>query len=320
MYRFLISRFISTIPVLFGVSIVAFLLIQLTPGDPAKTILGGDATPDAIADLRQEMGLNNPLYIQYFDWLKLLFQGDLGYSYTLSTNISGEILPRFINSLILTGASILICVLFGVGVGLISALKKDSLIDKVSNSIVSIGASMPVFWIALMMMWLFAIKLGLFPVSGMYNMRNPGGILDLLHHLVLPAFATATVSIAVIARLSRNTFIDTLNKDYINYFRSFGLAESHINRKHLLRNTIQPILNISGLQVGYIMGGALFSEAVFNWPGIGQGLYVAITSNDYQMIQAGILLIAITFVLVNLLVDIINVLVSPKLRDFIRSE
>ena len=318
MARFIISRLISTIPVLFGVSVVVFLLIQLIPGDPAKSILGGDATPEAVAELRQEMGLDDPLYSQYVDWLMRLAGGDLGYSYTLSSEIAPQILPRFMNSLILTAASIVICVVLGVGLGLLSALTKGSWFDRISMGIASIGASMPVFWIALMLMWLFAIKIGMFPVSGMYNMRNPGGMPDLLHHLILPAFATATVSIAVIARLSRNTFIDTLHKDYVGYFRAFGLSEGRINVVHVLRNSLQPILNISGLQVGYIIGGALFSEAVFNWPGIGQGLYIAITSNDYQMIQAGVLLIAVAFVFVNLLVDVVNVMISPKLKDAIK--
>ena len=318
MARFIISRLISTIPVLFGVSVVVFLLIQLIPGDPAKSILGGDATQEAVAELRQEMGLDDPLYSQYVDWLMRLAGGDLGYSYTLSSEIAPQILPRFMNSMILTAASIVICVVLGVGLGLLSALAKGSWFDRISMGVASIGASMPVFWIALMLMWLFAIKIGMFPVSGMYNMRNPGGLPDLLHHLILPAFATATVSIAVIARLSRNTFIDTLHKDYVGYFRAFGLSEGRINIVHVLRNSLQPILNISGLQVGYIIGGALFSEAVFNWPGIGQGLYIAITSNDYQMIQAGVLLIAVAFVFVNLLVDVVNVMISPKLKDAIK--
>ncbi|PKG23858.1 glutathione ABC transporter permease GsiC [Niallia nealsonii] len=292
----------------------------MIPGDPAKSILGSDATPEAVKALRGEMGLNEPLLTQYGLWMMDLLKGDLGYSYTLHKPIIDELFPRFVNSLILTVASLLICITLGVILGLISALKKDSVIDKVSMGAALIGASMPVFWIALMLMWLFAIKLQMFPVSGMYNMRNPGGFADLLHHLVLPAFATATVSLAVIARLTRSTVLDVLQKDYIKYFHSFGLSNTKINLVHVMRNSLPPIINISGLQVGYIMGGALFSEVVFNWPGIGQQLYTAVTSNDYPTVQAGILLISLTFVIVNLVVDLLNVWLSPKLQDSIKAE
>jgi len=318
MFRFFLSRIVSTIPVLFGVSVVVFLLIQLIPGDPARTILGGDATPEAVEALREEMGLNDSLFTQYFSFIAQIFKGDLGYSYTLHTPISTEIIPKFINSLILTGASLLVCILLGISLGIISALKKGSFFDKASMGVTVIGASMPVFFIALIFMWLFSIKLQWFPVSGMYDMRNPGGLPDLLLHLVLPAFATATVSTAVIARLSRSTIIDILQKDYVKYFQSFGLSDKRVNIFHVLRNALPPIVNITGLQVGYIMGGALFSEVVFNWPGIGQQIYKAITSNDYPMIQAGILLIALTFILVNLLVDLINLWLNPRLRDSIQ--
>jgi peptide/nickel transport system permease protein len=314
----MLSRVFSTIPVLIGVTILVFLIIQLIPGDPARTILGGEATEESIQDLRQEMGLNDPIPVQYFSWVVQILQGDLGFSYTLYTPIAQELLPKFLNTIILAGASLLVCMVLGIFFGVISALKKGSVFDRVSMGLALVGASMPVFWVALMLMWLFAIQLQLFPVSGMYNMRNPGGFTDLLHHLVLPAFATATVSVAVVARLSRNAVIEVLKKDYVKYFQSFGLSEGRINIFHVIRNSLPPIINITGLQVGYLMGGALFSEVVFNWPGVGQQMYIAITQNDYPMLQAGILLIAITFVVVNLLVDLINIWLSPKLRDSIQ--
>ncbi|WP_078394262.1 ABC transporter permease [Shouchella patagoniensis] len=315
MIKYVTGRLLSMIPVLIGVTIVVFLLAKLIPGDPAQSILGADATPEAIDALREEMGLNDSILSQYGSWLINILQGDLGFSYTLSADIASELLPRFINTLILTAASLFICIVVGVFLGALSAIKNGRLFDKVSMAIAMIGASIPVFWIALMLMWVFSIQINLFPVGGMYNMRNPGGLFDLVSHLVLPAFATATVSIAVIARLSRNTMLETLQKDYIHYFHSFGIADRKINIRHALRNSLPPIINIAGLQVGYILGGALFSEVVFNWPGIGQQLYVAITSNDYAMIQGGILLIAISVVCINALVDILNVALSPKLRD-----
>jgi peptide/nickel transport system permease protein len=201
MIRYVTGRLLSMIPVLIGVTIVVFLLSKLIPGDPAQSILGTDATPEAIDALRDEMGLNDSILSQYGFWLINILQGDLGFSYTLSADIASELLPRFINTLILTGASLFICIVVGVFLGAVSAIKNGRFFDKVSMAIAMIGASIPVFWIALMLMWVFSIQINLFPVGGMYNMRNPGGLLDLVSHLVLPAFATATVSIAVIARL-----------------------------------------------------------------------------------------------------------------------
>lgn len=176
---------------------------------------------------------------------------------------------------------------------------------------------MPVFWLALMLMWFFSIYLGILPVSGMYNLRNPGGIPDLLLHLILPSVATATVSTAVIARITRSVIIEIQQKEYVRFFQSFGLSSFTNTTRHVLRNAFSPILNITGLQIGYIMGGALFSEVVFAWPGLGQRIYIAITAKDYPVIQAGILMIAVAFVLVNLMIDIINMAINPKLRDSI---
>lgn len=315
MYKYILSRLLYVIPVLFGVTILVFLMIHLIPGDPAQTILGGEATKSALAKLRGEMGLNQPLIVQYYDWLRKVLSGNLGFSYTLHMNISTELLPKFWNSILLTLASLIIAIILGVGFGILSAVYKGSIFDKVIMAVSSIGASIPVFWIALMLMWLFALQLHLFPINGMINMRGSGGPLDVVYHLILPAFATSLVSVAVISQLTRNAVIDELNKDYVTYFKSFNLTKAKINIFHVLRNALPPIINIIGLQVGYIIGGALFSEIVFAWPGVGQAMYTAISSKDYPMIQAGILLIACAFVFVNLIVDIINILINPKMHD-----
>ncbi|MCO7174879.1 ABC transporter permease [Sporolactobacillus kofuensis] len=315
MYKYIISRLLYVIPVLIGVTILVFLMIHLIPGDPAQTILGGEATKSALAKLRSQMGLDQPLIIQYFDWLKKIITGNLGFSYTLHMNIASELLPKFWNSIILTLASLVIAIILGVGSGVLSAIYKGSIFDKVFMAISSIGASIPVFWIALMLMWLLALQYPIFPINGMVNMRGNGGPLDLLYHLVLPAFATSLVSVAVIAQLTRNAVLDEIKKDYVSFFKSFNLSKVHINIFHVLRNALPPIINIIGLQVGYIIGGALFSEIVFSWPGVGQAMYTAISSKDYPMIQAGILLIACGFVFVNLIVDIINIMINPKLHE-----
>lgn len=317
MTRFIFTRFLSTLPVLFGVTVVSFLLIQLIPGDPARTILGAEATPQAIAELRTQLGLDQPIYLQYLHWLMNVLRGNFGQSYSLHVPIIEVLFPKFLNTMILSAASLLICITFGIVFGTISAIKQESFFDKISMAAALVGASMPVFWIALILMWLFAIQLGWLPTSGMHDLRNPGGVGDVIVHVILPAFATASVSTAVIARLTRSTAIEVLQKDYVRYFRSFGMSESHLTVRHVLRNALAPIVNITGLQVGYLMGGALFSEVVFNWPGIGQQMYVSINSNDYPMIQAGILLIAVTAILINYFVDIFNTALSPRLREAI---
>ncbi|MFD2615728.1 ABC transporter permease [Terrilactibacillus laevilacticus] len=312
---YLIKRMISMLYVLIGVTIIVFLMIHLIPGDTAQTLLGGEATKASLDALRHKMGLDQPLIIQYFIWIKQVITGNLGYSYSLHINISHLLFPRFLNTLVLTIASLLLSILIGVGLGFFSGLKKNTVIDKILSALSVFGASMPVFWIALMLMWLFAIQLRLLPVSGMYNLRGNGGFADLLMHLILPTIATSLVSIAVISQMTRNVVSDVVNKDYINYYQSFGLSHYQLNMKHILRNSLPPVINIIGLQVGYILGGALFSEIVFNWPGVGLAIYTAINSKDYPMIQAGVLFIALSFVLVNFVVDILNIVVNPKLRD-----
>ncbi|MCI1857785.1 MAG: ABC transporter permease [Sporolactobacillus sp.] len=315
MIKYITNRLIYVIPVLIGVTIFVFLIIHLIPGDPARTVLGDVSTPQQLKQLRHQMGLDQPLILQYFEWVQKILSGNLGYSYTLHMNIANELLPKFWNSILLTIASLIIAVIAGVGLGFLSAIKKGSLFDQLFMGISALGASVPVFWIALMLMWIFALKFSIFPINGMINMRGNGGALDILYHLVLPAVATSSVSIAVIAQLTRNAVLDELKKDYVSYYRSFNISNFRIYIVHVFRNALPPIINIIGLQVGYLIGGALFSEIVFNWPGIGQAMYVAISSKDYPTIQAGILLISCGFVIVNLIVDIINILINPKLHE-----
>ncbi|ALS21103.1 MULTISPECIES: ABC transporter permease [Paenibacillus] len=317
MLRYLVLRTFMTIPILFGVSIVVFILIQLIPGDPVRTMLGTEATQEAVEQLRKDMGFDQPLYVQYVHWLLKVLQGDFGKSIALHVPVADLLLPKLGNTIILTIGSMLVCTLIGGMTGIIAGLKKDSWFDRISSGWALIGASMPVFWLALMLMWFFSIYLGILPVSGMYNLRNPGGIPDLLLHLILPSVATATVSTAVIARITRSVIIEIQQKEYVRFFQSFGLSSFTNTTRHVLRNAFSPILNITGLQIGYIMGGALFSEVVFAWPGLGQRIYIAITAKDYPVIQAGILMIAVAFVLVNLMIDIINMAINPKLRDSI---
>ncbi|KAA0090315.1 ABC transporter permease [Mycolicibacterium sp. P1-18] len=314
MTRVIGSRVFSTALVLFGVSLVVFLLLQLVPGDPAVTILGSGATAGAVAELRSELGLDRALPIQFFDYLGGLLRGDLGRSLTVNAPVTDIMVPRFVNTMILTGAALLLCIVIAVPLGVIAAHKQYSLFDRMSMVISMAGASVPVYWFGLLLIGVFAITLGWLPTSGMYDPRFPGGVGDLLAHLVLPAIAAALVPLAVIARMTRSVMIDILAQDYIRTLRASGLSTSSVLWRHALRNALPPIVNITGLQVGYLLGGVVFVEVVFGWPGLGQQLYTSITQRDIPVVQAGVLFIALAFVIINLVADMAVGLLDPRTR------
>ena len=311
---FIGRRLLSTLLVLLGVCLVVFLLIQLVPGDPARAVLGMGATQESIQAVRAELGLDKPLPVQFLEYLNGLLHGDLGRSLTLSKDVSEVILPRFANTIILSGAALVLCVAIGVPLGLLAARYQHSIFDRVAMFVALAGASVPVYWFGLVLIGAFAITLGWFPTSGMYDTRNPGGLPDLLIHLVLPAVAAALVPLAVIARMSRSAMVDVLNQDYIRTLRASGLAEGSLLWRHGLRNALPPIATVIGLQVGYLLGGVIFVEVVFGWPGLGQQLYTSITQRDIPVVQAGVLFIALAFVLINLLADITVNLLDPRTR------
>jgi peptide/nickel transport system permease protein len=314
MAALVMRRVVSTILVLLGVSVVVFLLVQLVPGDPARTILGAGATAESLAAVRAELGLDKPLVLQFTDYVGGLLAGDLGRSLTINAPVTDVILPRFENTIILAGAALLICVAVGVPLGMLAAKKQYSIFDRLAMFVSLTGASMPVYWLALVLIGLFGLQLGWFPTSGMYDSRNPGGLSDLLAHLVLPAVAAALVPLAVVARMTRSVTVDILSQDYIRTLRASGMSEGVILWRHGLRNALPPIVTVVGLQVGYLLGGVIFVEVVFGWPGLGQQLYTSITQRDMPVIQAGVLFIAAVFVLVNLLTDISVGVLDPRSR------
>jgi peptide/nickel transport system permease protein len=308
------NRLLSTVLVLFGVSLIVFLLLQLVPGDPAVTILGSGATAEAVAALRTELGLDRALPIQFFDYLGGLVRGDLGRSLTVNAPVTDIMVPRFTNTIILTAAALLLCIVVAVPLGVIAAHKQYSIFDRVSMVVSLAGASVPVYWFGLLLIGAFAVTLGWLPTSGMYNPRFPGGFADLLAHLILPAIAAALVPLAVIARMTRSVMIDILQQDYIRTLRASGLSTNSVLWRHALRNALPPIVNIIGLQVGYLLGGVVFVEVVFGWPGLGQQLYTSITQRDIPVVQAGVLFIALAFVIINLLADGAVGLLDPRTR------
>ncbi len=332
MFNYTIRRLLLLIPIIIGVSIVVFLMIHLIPGDPAKIMLGERATPEDITRLRDNMGLNDPLYVQYFRFAKDLIKGDLGSSIFSNEKITTELADRYPATIELTIFSMLIAVLVGVPIGILSATKKYSIFDYLSMSGALVGVSMPIFWLGLMLIWLFALKLGWFPpsarlsvgvelteITGFYVLDslltgNWIALKDTLWHLVLPSFSLATIPMAIIARMTRSSMLEVLNKDYIKTAYAKGLSNRIVIYKHALRNALIPIITVIGLQFGLLLGGAILTETIFSWPGVGQYSVNAIMSRDFPAVQGAVLVLSVTFVIVNLIVDLLYGVIDPKIH------
>jgi len=302
-----------TIPVLFGVSILVFSVIHLAPGDPAVIMLGPLATKESIEKLHQELGLDRPLVVQYLAWMSKVVRLDFGRSVVLGREVFPEIWLRFKATLILTLASLSLAVLIGVVAGITSAVRQYSIFDGLSMLTALAGVSMPVFFTGIVLIIIFSMQLNLFPTAGMYSPAG-GDVLDLLHHLVLPAITLGTASAAVLARMTRSAMLETIRQDYIRTARAKGLAERAVIYIHALRNAAITIITVLGMQVGYQLGGAILTETVFSWPGIGMMMVRAIQVRDYPMVQGGVLFVAAVFVFVNIIVDIAYAFLDPRIR------
>ena len=314
MGRHIATRIAAILPILFGVSVFIFLLMHLAPGDVTSTMLGPMASDEAKAQLRVALGLDRSLPFQYFKWLGNVLQGDLGRSLTTTRPVTDMVLPRFGNTVILTVASMILAMAIGFGVGMYAAARSFSIFDRVSMSATLVVGSTPPFWLGLILVLLLALDVRLFPATGMVSITGNGGIWDVLRHLVLPALATAAAPAAIITRMIRSSMLEVLNQGYIRVARAKGVPRRRILWRHALRNALPPIATISGLQLGYLLGGALFTEVVFAWPGLGNQLYYAITARDVPVVQGAVLLIALVFVLVNLAIDILNAFLDPRVR------
>jgi peptide/nickel transport system permease protein len=314
MLRIALRRLAHAVPVLLGVSLVVFVSVQLVPGDVARTILGFSATEERVVELRRELGLDRPIPVQYAIWLSGLVHGDLGQSLALRIPVTTIILDKIGNSLLLMGASLLLVVLFGLVLGALAGGAHRRPLDRIVVLVTLVLASVPPFWLGIVLLYLFGLQLKLFPISGMYDMARPGGLPDLLHHLVLPAVTTAASSLAVVARVTRGALVDTLQQPYVLAARARGLSPRRVIYVEALRNALPTYVNISGLQIGYLFGGVIFSEIVFNWPGIGLQLYTAIVQRDIPVIQGCVLAVALIFVLGNLLADLMVHALDPRRR------
>ena len=313
MGRFILFRAAASVPVLIGITIIVFVILSLIPGDPATSILGSYATPENVARLNAQLGLDRPLVQRYFIWLGNLLQGDLGRSFSLNRPVIDEILERFNATLILSGLAFVMCSVLGILAGVISATHQYGLADKLITFSVLVGISVPSFFLGMMMVLYFAVNLRWVPASGMYALYGGGDLPDLLHHLVMPATALAVVATGVVARMSRSAMLEVLRLDFIRTARAKGVRERRVITRHALRYAIVSILPVLGLQAGFVLSGAVYIEIVFQWPGIGRMLVDAILTRDIMLVQGGVLFVAACYVLLNIIVDLAQLWLDPRL-------
>ncbi|MCR6108074.1 ABC transporter permease [Salipaludibacillus agaradhaerens] len=332
MISYTARRLLMLIPVLIGMSLITFSIVHLIPGNPAQTILGEQATPQAIADLEENLGLNEPYLVQYGLYMRDLAQGDLGTSLRTNRPINEELWPFLAATIELTIFAMMFALIVGVNAGILSAWKQGSLFDYMSMFIALIGVSMPIFWLGLMEQWIFAQELGWLPAFGRENPRDPIDttthfyLLDALiagrpdqwwtafKHLILPGIALGTIPMAIIARMTRSSMLEVLRSDYIRTVVAKGSGTVAVIYRHGFKNAIIPVLTVAGLQTGTLLGGAILTETIFSWPGIGRYVYEAIGTRDYPVIQSGILVIATLFVLINLTVDLLYSYIDPRIK------
>ncbi|MFO8059235.1 MAG: ABC transporter permease [Bacillota bacterium] len=326
MLQYIPKRIIQMIPVVLGVSIIVFLIMHLAPGDPVALMFGLDAAanPELVAQIRQELGLDQPLYVQYFRFLGNLVRGDLGRSITTNRSVTGEIAARLPATLELAISATIIAVVVGIITGVLAATYRNSIFDYLSTLAALFGASIPSFWFGLMLMLVFAIILAVLPVSGRGGPivgtfvgvfgGNPAPFILALRHLILPAITLGLPSVALITRLTRSGMLEVLGEDYIRVARSKGLSERTVIFHHALRNAMIPVTTMIGLQFGYLLGGAVITESVFAWPGVGRLVVMAIQQRDYPLVQGNVMLMALIFVTINLLVDLFYSILDPRVR------
>ena len=329
---FIIKRLIMLIPILFGVSLITFSLIHIIPGDPAEIMAGEHATQAEVEVLREKLGLNDPLYIQYGRYLNNLLHLDLGYSLFKHKPVIEEILERFMATLELTTLAILFAFTVGVVTGVISATRRNSAFDHTARIWAIFGISTPIFWLGVMLQLTFSLYLGWFPFSariGTYTELNQitglflldslitGNIpafIDVLKHLILPVITLGMVQTTLISRITRSSMLEVLGQDYIRTARSKGLTERIVVYKHALKNALIPVVTVGGLNYAKLLGGAILTETVYSWPGLGQYLWFSLTYRDFPAVQGCVLAYAIIFVVINLIIDILYLYIDPRIK------
>ena len=332
MIRYTLRRLLALVPVLIGVSVIVFLFLHLIPGDPASAMLGEHATPDALNNLRAAYGLDQPWPTQYAIFVGHILQGDLGRSIRSNTPVAAELAQRLPATAELTLVAMLFAVLIGLPAGIISAWRRRSIFDHASVVVALAGVSMPIFWLGLMLAWLFGVQLKWLPFSARLDtgvrfatitnfllldavLRADWNVLgQAARHLLLPALALSTVPMAIVMRMTRGAMIEVLHQDYVRTARAKGLRDRVVVGAHAFKNALLPVVTIVGLQVGTLLSGAILTETIFSWPGIGRWVYESIQLRDYPVVQSMTLVIAVVFVLTNLLVDLSYAWLDPRVR------
>ena len=303
MLKFTMKRLVYLVLVLVGVSFLVFLLLYMTPGDPVRMMLGESATPEAQAELRLELGLDDPFLVQYGRYIKnIVVHQDLGTSYSTRRPVLDEIMTVFPNTVKLATAAIIIAVILGTFLGIVSAVKQNSLLDNAVMVLALIGTSAPIFWIGILMIILFSVNLGWLPPSGFGSFKQ----------VIMPALALGMQSTAVVARMTRSSMLEVIRQDFVKTARAKGQKESVVIMKHVFRNALIPVITVVGLQFGTLLGGAMLTEVVFSIPGVGRLMIEAIKQRDFPIVQGSVLFVAACFSLVNLAVDLLYAVVDPK--------
>jgi peptide/nickel transport system permease protein len=332
MLKFAVRRLLLLVPILLGLSILVFFWIRALPGGPAQALLGERATPETIAQIERQYGLDQPVHIQYWKYIQRTVRFDLGTSIISRRAVTDELAERFPATIELSLAAMLFSVVFGIPLGFIAAKRYGTWLDHSSLVASLIGISIPIFFLAILLKYVFAVKLGLLPTVGrisvLIDLNHPtkfyvldallagdlNALWDALKHLILPAVALGSIPLAIIARITRAAVLDVQNEDYVRTARAKGLSPREVDERHVLRNALLPIMTIIGLQTGLLLSGAVLTETVFAWPGMGTWLVGAIRNRDFPVLQGGILFVALVFVLVNLVVDMAYALANPRIR------
>jgi len=332
MLKFVVRRLLLLVPILIGVSLLVFGWIRALPGSPAEALLGEHATPEAIAQVRHQYGLDQPIYVQYWHYVETLLHGNLGTSITTQRTITFELGQRFPATVELALSAMVFAILIGIPIGFFAAKKYGSIFDQLSLVGSLIGISIPIFFLGLILKYVFAVRLGWLPSLGREDVLatrphptkfflldaiiegDPGAFWDAVKHLILPGIALGSIPLAIVARITRAAVLDVQNEDYVRTARAKGLHPAIVDSRHVLRNALLPVSTIIGLQTGLLLSGAVLTETIFAWPGIGSWLKDAIFNRDYPVLQGGVLFVAVVFVVVNLLVDISYAIINPRIR------
>lgn len=333
MFSYIVKRLLWAIPTLLGVSIIIFSMVHLAPGDPALVMLGEHANKEAVEALREQMGLNKPLIEQYFMFITNAMQGDFGVSITSGQPVLDEFLERFPATVELATTALILATILGLLAGIVSAVKRYSIFDYTSMTVALAGVSMPVFWLGLMLIYLFAVQLGWLPVSGRLGyeyyieddltgfylidslmMGDYDAFKDVVRHLILPAIALGTIPMAIIARMTRASMIEVSKEEYVRTARAKGCSKIRVILVHTLKNALMPVVTVIGLMLGTLFAGSILTETTFSWPGIGKWIVNAVNQRDFPIIQSTTLIIATIFVVANLIVDLLYAVINPKIR------